>query len=398
VEHTEPSLVDHLIHELQIRVAERRKSGFYPYGLERDLEDHFRRVVAHRAHANFDELRSNLKVLEVRSLFSPERIPVDTSIPGGALVHRTIAKVVSRQTQGILEQVQEFADIVRETLSSVAKTLEDPGAHVHADLVGQLDAVFERLAAFERGPIDSAASVADLRRRVEALEATEQGRRFDPWYSADAFESAFRGAREDLIDRYGSLADMFIGHGPVVDIGCGRGEFLELLAERGVEAYGIEVDAALVEEAQARGLPVTLDDAVRHVASVPDNSLGGITLIQVVEHLTPQSVVDLVGVASEKVVRGGLMVLETVNPQSLYTFAHSFYLDPTHGNPVHPAYLKFLFDEAGWSRTEIDWRTEPPADDVLADDSEANPVQKANTRRLNQLLFAPQDYALVAHR
>jgi SAM-dependent methyltransferase len=398
VDALQPATVDHLVTELRLRVAERRKSGFYPEGLEDELEAHFRRVVAHRAHADLAGLRSNLEVLEVRGLFSPDRIPVDTSVPGGALLHRSVGKLVSRQTQGILEQVQEFADIVREALENIVEALEDPNGHVHADLVGQLDAVFERLATYERGPTDSAASVADLRRRVEALEGAEQRRRFEPWYTADAFESAFRGSSEELIERYRSLAERFTGHGPVLDIGCGRGEFLGLLGAAGVEARGIEVDPKLVAEGRANGLDVSLADAVSHVAALPDGSLGGIVMIQVIEHLTPQAVVDLVAVARHKLAPEGIMVVETVNPQSLYTFAHSFYLDPTHGNPVHPAYLKFLFDEAGWSLVEIEWRTEPPAADVLAVEEGATEVQQANIGRLNQLLFAPQDYALVARR
>jgi O-antigen chain-terminating methyltransferase len=398
VDASTPSPVDHLVNELRIRVAERRKSGFYPEGLEQELEAHFRRVVAHRIHPDVDGLRSNIHVLEVRGMFSPDRIPVDTALPGGAVLHRAVSKLVSRQTQGILEQVQAFADVVREALTNVADALEDSDGHVHADLVGQLDAVFERLASYERGPIDSAASVGDLRRRVEALEAAEHRRTFTPWYSADAFESAFRGSSEDLLERYRSLAERFLGHGPVLDVGCGRGEFLTLLGELGVEARGIEIDPALVAEAREAGLDVSLGDAVTHVAALPDASLGGIVLLQVVEHLTPQAVIDLVAVARHKLAPDGLMIVETVNPQSLYTFAHSFYLDPTHGNPVHPAYLKFLFDEAGYSLVEIDWRSEPPPDDVLVVDESAGEVAAANTRRLNRLLFAPQDYALVARR
>ena len=392
----QPTSVDHLVNELRLKVAERRKSGFYPEGLEQELEAHFRRVVAHRVHADLDGLRANLDVLDVRGSFDPERIPLDTSMPGGATLHRLVAKLVSRQTQGVLEQVQQFADVVREALGRITDALEDPNGHIHADLVGQLDAVFERLAAYERGPTDSAASVADLRRRVEALEGAEHRRQFAPWYSADAFESAFRGSAEELTARYTSMAERFVGHGPVLDIGCGRGEFLMLLSKLGVEARGIEVDPKLVEEAREAGLDVSLDDAVTHLAALPDRSLGGIVLIQVIEHLTPQGVVDLVAVARHKLVPDGLIVVETVNPQSLYTFAHSFYLDPTHGNPVHPAYLKFLFDEAGYRLVEIEWRSDPPAADVLVADESASEVGEANRKRLNQILFAPQDYALVA--
>jgi 2-polyprenyl-3-methyl-5-hydroxy-6-metoxy-1,4-benzoquinol methylase len=393
-----PSEIDPLVDELRARVAERRRTGFYPEGLEDDLDAHFRRIVAHRRAADLADLRSDLEVLEVRGAFSRSRIPIDASMPGVDKVHRLISKVVSRQTQGILEQVQEFADTVREALGHISDALEDPHGHVHTDVVGQLDAVWERLAAWERGPVDSAAAVGDLRRRVEALEAAEQRRQFHPTYTADAFESAFRGSADDLKDRYRGLAQLLVGHEPVLDVGCGRGEFLELLADLGVAASGVEIDPALVEAGREAGHDITRGDGVAHVAALADRSVGGIVLIQVIEHLTPQQVVDLVASARHKMTDGGLMIVETVNPQSLYTFAHSFYVDPTHGNPVHPAYLKFLFEEAGWSEVRIDWRSPPPRDDVLEKEPGSTDTAAANIDRLNQILFAPQDYALIARR
>ncbi|GAC1318980.1 MAG: hypothetical protein NVSMB12_18120 [Acidimicrobiales bacterium] len=391
-----PSAIDPLIEELRSRVAERRRAGFYPEGLEDELDAHFRRIVAHRRVSDLASLRSSLEVLDVRGAFGMDRISLGTTVPGGEKLHRGVGKLVARQTQGILEQVQEFADVVREALGKIADALEDPYGHVHTDIVGQLDAVWERLAAWERGPVDSAAAVADLRRRVEALESADRGREFRPTYTADAFESAFRGSAEELKARYRELAQRFAGHGPVLDIGCGRGEFMELLSELGIETTGVEIDAALVEEGRSAGYEIGRGDGVLHLAALPDGSLGGIVLLQVVEHLSPQQVVDLVAVARHKLRNGGLMVVETVNPQSLYTFAHSFYLDPTHANPVHPAYLKFLFEESGWKDVAIEWRSPPPVDDVLEVEDGASETAKTNVARLNQLLFAPQDYALVA--
>jgi SAM-dependent methyltransferase len=393
-----PSVIDPLIDELRARVAERRKAGLYPEGLEEELDAHFKRIVAHRRATDLDGLRATLDVLDVRGSFGRHRIPLDTSLPGGARLHQVVGKVVARQTQGILEQVQEFTDVVREALGQIADALEDPYGHVHTDLVGQVDAVWERLASWERGPVDSAAAVGDLRRRIEALEADEQRRQFHPTYTAAAFESEFRGSISDLKLRYRELAEAFSELSPVLDIGCGRGEFLELLHELGVEARGVEVDAELVTEGRAAGLDIAREDGVVHLASLPDRSLGGIVLIQVVEHLSPQQVVDLVAVARHKLRDGGLMIVETVNPQSLYTFAHSFYLDPTHANPVHPAYLKFLFEQSGWRDVRIQWRSPPPAGDVLESSEGDSESSAANVQRLNQLLFAPQDYALVAQR
>ena len=98
---------------------------------------------------------------------------------------------------------------------------------------------------------------------------------------------------------------------------------------------------------------------------------------------------------------GGLVFVETVNPQSLYVFAHALFLDPTHVRPAHPAYLAFLFREAGFISVDIEWRSPPPAEDVLetiTGDTPGAPVLNENVRRLNELLFAPQDYLIVATR
>ena len=392
-----PPAIDDLIAQVRARVAERRKKGFYPEGLEEDLDAHFRRIVTHRRGAQAEKVRASLQELDAQSRFSPERIPTTTRVPGGDKLHAAIAKLVSRQTQGVLQQVQEFADATRATLRLLVDAYGDPDEHI-GDLVAQLDAVWERLAAWERGPSDAHAAVGDLRRRVEALEAVEQARQFHPTYGAADFEAAFRGSDEDLRERYRDLAALLEGFGPVLDIGCGRGELLELLAEQGTDASGIELDADLAAEGQGRGLPISMGDGISHLGALPDGSLGAVVLVQVVEHLTPQEVIDLVAIARDKVRDGGMLVMETVNPQSLYTFAHAFYLDPTHHHPVHPAYLEFVVRHAGWPQVRIDWRSPPPEHERLAPDPGASAVATANIERLNALLFGPQDYALVAFK
>lgn len=114
-------------------------------------------------------------------------------------------------------------------------------------------------------------------------------------------------------------------------------------------------------------------------------------MLQVIEHLPPQVAVDVIRLIATKVRPGGRVVIETVNPQSLYVYAHAFYLDPTHVRPVHPAFLAFLFEAAGFREVGIDWRSPPPEDEVL--DGEGRDIE-----RLNTLLFAPQDFAVIATR
>lgn len=393
--------VDDLIAQLKHRVAERERAGEYPPNLEEELDAHFDRIAVHRTPAyNYDQLRTRVAGLESAGSFSPAAIPMDTRIPGGSQLHRTVAKIVSRQTQGILAQMQRYSDALRETLWEFVAALESPAAHTHVELAGELDAVFERLATYERAG-SATTAIAGLTQRVQELEAASRSE-FAPWFSNERFEEEFRGDAENLRERYQDLARQFEGcEGRVVDIGCGRGEFLELLIDLGVNAAGIEIDSELVRSCVERGLPVEYGDGISWLRMTPDSSLGGLSLVQVVEHLSAQELVDLVALAARKLRAGGRIVVETVNPQSLYVFAHSFFLDPTHVAPVHPAYLHFLFREAGFASVDLQWRSPPPADDTLepmAGDDEGAARFNANVARLNQLLFAAQDYALVATR
>jgi SAM-dependent methyltransferase len=388
--------LDELIQALKRKVEERRQEGFYPPGLEDDLDGHFRRIVSHRSDTDLSELDAALARLSAISGLSPSRIVASSAVPGGSAVHRTVARAVARQTQGILEQVEEVVSSLREVVNALSQALRKPDSHLHPDLLGQVDALQERLSGLERQPSSSPAGLAEVSRRLEKLEAAEARRGFRPSFSAAAFEAAFRGSESDLKERYRDLAQRMAGCGPVLDIGCGRGEMMELLAELGVRSRGVEMDAELVAAARGRGLDVDEGDGLLALAQVPESSLGGLVLIQVVEHFSAQEVVDLVSLARDKLRPGGKAVIETVNPQSLYVFARAFFLDPTHDRPVHPGYLAFLFQQAGFSGVDIDWRSLPPQEEVL--EPVGDMVGDANVRRLNGLLFAPQDYAVIATR
>lgn len=391
-----PPDVDGLVAELQRRVEERRREGDFPPGLEDDLDAHFHRIAAHRDRRTYAHLHEAIQVLHDAGDVGLHRMHVESSVPGGDVVHRTMAKALSRQTQGIFLQLKAFAEAVEATARLVTAHLEEPAQHAHLDLLAQLDAVHDRMAELERLDPGPDHALRELRERLERLEAAERNRSIDPWWTNEAFEDAFRGSEDDLRARYADLADRFVGCGPVLDLGCGRGEFLQLLAERDVEAWGVELDGQLAAAARAAGVDAVHADGVGVLAGLADDALGGLVMIQVIEHLPAQLAVDIVRLAAAKVRPGGRVVVETVNPQSLYVYAHAFYLDPTHGRPVHPAFLQFLFQQAGFAEVAIDWRSPPPPDDVLEEvgDERAD----ANVRRLNQLLFGSQDYAIVATR
>jgi SAM-dependent methyltransferase len=393
-----PTDLDELLETLRSRVRARREAGDYPAGLEANLEAHFQRIVGTRAGPDRSEIQAKLDRLAAFSSFGADRIPMQSKLPGGGAIHRGVSKVTGRQTQGILEQVQLFADALRDVLEDVIDRGRGVQDHTHPELVGLVQLLVDRLASYERAPVESAAGVADLHRRVEALEAHEARRQFRPWFKESRFAEEFRGSWDELAERYRDLADRLVQSAPVLDIGCGRGEFLTLLKERGVEATGIEIDAELAEEGRSRGLAVAQGDGLAHLSEMVDNGLGAIVLIQVIEHLTAQEAADLALLARDKLYPGGKLLIETVNPQSLYVFAHPFYLDPNHDRPVHPAYLEFLCREAGFSHMELLWRSPPPEEDVLEVPADEGGVHAANVRRLNRLLYSPQDYAIIATR
>ena len=399
--------VEQLVSRLRARVPESQRDGPYPPGLESDLSAHFERIVAHRPRTyDLERLRKLVDDLENHAAFDPTEIPFASEVPGGVVLHRLVAKMVRRQIQGVLEQVSDYARAVQQVLEEVVVALDTPDAHEHPNLVGRVDAIFERLGQYERAPADSPAATLGVLHRLEQLEQAEARRTFRPWFSRARYEEELGTGKEKAQERYAELAEHFAGCDPVVDLGCGRGEFVAVLEDRGLRATGVEADPELVRAAAQQGLAVERGDAVTWLAGADDASLGGLALLQLVEHLTAQEVVELVALGARKLRPGGRMVVETVNPGSVYGLSHTFFRDPTHTAPVHPAYLEFLFKESGYAAVEIRWRTpvpdeavlpEPPAAGPGADDGDAA-AWASQVHRLNDLLFAPQDYSVVATR
>jgi SAM-dependent methyltransferase len=216
------------------------------------------------------------------------------------------------------------------------------------------------------------------------------------------FERTFRGDAEQIqasqIERYGEL--MAAVEGPVVDVGCGRGEFLQHLAGQGVQVLGVEPDEGMAAAAEAAGVPVRRCTASEYLESVPDGSLGAVISLQVVEHLPFADVLRLVDLAAAKLRPGGLFVAETPNPASWIVMHSSFILDPTHRWPLHPALLAFLCTSAGMEEVEVRYFAEAdtlhlPTVESKADPALADQVNRAFAQ-LNDHLYGPQDYAVVA--
>ena len=224
-----------------------------------------------------------------------------------------------------------------------------------------------------------------------------------------AFETQTRGSEAAITTEQKRYVELFReAPGPVLDAGCGRGEFLELLRAAGVDAHGVDADAHMVDHCTAKGLAVRHDDLFGHLAARDDTSLGGVFIGQVVEHLPPDVLAALAPLVFRKLRPGGVFVAETINPMCLTTFSGAFYADPTHVKPVHPEALGYFLRAAGFAEPELIFGAPVPDTDRLSELREAAPLEphlkdlvlqaNANVRRLNELLYSYGNYALAARR
>jgi SAM-dependent methyltransferase len=226
------------------------------------------------------------------------------------------------------------------------------------------------------------------------------------------FEDLFRGSEEEIGGRMADYVAIFQGTSEVVDVGCGRGEFLDLLRNAGVTARGVDQNHEMVQRCRAKGFDVVESDGLSFLLATPPGSLGGLIASQVVEHLQPDYLLRFLAAAAEALRPGAPLVLETINPACWSAFFDSYIRDLTHVRPIHPDTLKFLVIAAGFSDAAVQWRSPYPdsgklermPDTVRAltlDSAELKPLidtADRNTNRLNGLFFTYRDYAVVARR
>jgi SAM-dependent methyltransferase len=282
---------------------------------------------------------------------------------------------LARAEEGLEARISEIARAV-----TVVPELEDRIARL------------ERVRQESRSPADATAERQDTASAVRPL--------ISDYF---AFEARMRGPTVEVRRRQERYVEEFRGGGTVLDIGCGRGEFLSLLRTAGITARGIDLDPEMVAFCKGEGLDAAEAEAVSYLEGLTDRSLDGIFAAQVVEHLSPRAIVRLLELAATKLASSGTLVLETINPLSFVALRH-YFADLTHSQPLVPETLELLARQAGFPHVEIRFLNEPPEEERLVpvegpSDWLPEPTRQAldrNLSRLNEVIFGPQDYALVA--
>jgi len=224
------------------------------------------------------------------------------------------------------------------------------------------------------------------------------------------FEDRFRGSEAEIRARLIDYLPYFDGASNVLDVGCGRGEFLQLLKERGITARGLDLNPEMAEACRAHGLEASTGDALATLRALPDQSLGGIIAVQVIEHLKPAYLSQFLQTAFFKLRPGAPLILETINPACWVAFFESYIRDLTHEQPIHPETLQYMLQASGFASVDVVYRSPiaeggrlqrvTPRPEHFGET--ADPVTELvstfnhNVDRLNNRLFTFQDYAAIA--
>lgn len=211
-----------------------------------------------------------------------------------------------------------------------------------------------------------------------------------------AFENEFRGSREEIAGRHAvylphlkAAAERTGGHS-WVDLGCGRGEWLEILRENGFDCLGVDNSPAMLQACQKRNLAVQQADVLEFLEKVPAGSLTGINAFHLIEHLPYRTVLALIDAAYAALAPGGCLILETPNPQNIAVGACNFYIDVTHQRPIPPMTGEFIVRYAGFARIEV---LPLHAAERYA---ERDQLPTVTEREYCQMFYGPRDYAIIA--
>jgi O-antigen chain-terminating methyltransferase len=340
-----------------------------------------------------------------------ETVLIEQQEAGLKRVQRLEAELIEQQEAGVkrVQQLEtafrrEQHDLQATVATAMARTqvLERRLEALRIQALARLDREITRLRAQQTVQEGRVALLIQARTELPELPdpglaqrlCEEQLHDMDALYAA--LEDEFRGSRQEIKERLSiyvpKLTEAGIGGEsmPILDVGCGRGEWLELLREQQLQAAGVDLNRVVLAMCRERGLPVMEAEAIEHLRSLPEASLGAVTAFHVIEHLALPQLLDLLDASRRALKPGGVAIFETPNPNNVFVSSRYFYLDPTHRHPIPPLLGRFLAEARGFERVEIlelhPWPEEHRVDTRTGGDVAA---------RFNQCFYGPQDYAII---
>jgi O-antigen chain-terminating methyltransferase len=277
---------------------------------------------------------------------------------------------------------------VRHDLESLEQRQTSDSAFIKAELSRQSELVHKLT---HRAP---ARIPAKSKQAADGDLSETAAHRLDAFYFS--FENRFRGPREEIKRRLRFYLPVVENcragkrGRPIVDLGCGRGEWLELLREQKLTAAGVDLNETMIDQCKQRALNVVQADALEFLRRLPDNSHGAITGFHIIEHLPLDTLVSLVAETFRVLRPGGLGIFESPNCKNLTVGACTFYIDPTHRNPVFPETAQFILESNGFERVTLEYLCPVETTDI-SDLGE-------QSAHLRELLYGPRDFGVIGYK
>lgn len=333
--------------------------------------------------ANHVELRTQIAEAREAQIASHDRLTAQTSELTAELNSRLQAVLIAadaqaRETTAQIKEIREAHD----NLTHYSE-MEIAGLLTHVQqLRRELAQQRACLAAFQGDD-------KPVTRDEAPASTSEPNRMLDAMYVE--LEDRFRGSREDVKNSqrfYLPLVESAPNHeAPIVDLGCGRGEWLELLREQGSKAIGVETNRVMIDLCRKRGFEVIDQDALAYLRSRPDESLRAVTGFHIIEHMPPEKLIMLFDEITRTLCTGGFVAFETPNPDNLFVSGNYFYFDPSHRHPLPSKLMKLCFESRGFQNVEIT-PLHPSTEGRFVGNDEVS-------QRLNDLFYGPMDYAIL---
>lgn len=321
--------------------------------------------------------------------------------------------------QNKIDRLKDDFDFELMQLGS-SKQLEEKNNHLNlknlnqqqADFKNKIEEISSQLLGLEKVVrlINSNNQIKPQASSSQASSKAEESKSSQTDYDYLIFENKFRGPESRIKERLKIYLDFYKNSSKkVLEIGSGRGELLSLFKEKGIEAYGLDFDAAMVDCAKDAGLEAELGDANQHLRSLKDSSLSGIIATQVIEHMELDYLKEFLSLANKKIENGGCVVLETINPRSIVALTQHYFRDPTHVAPIHPDTIQYLIEGEGFDNLEVREINPFPESALLKSQFERDKDKEifygiqevANSfeqtvMHLDKMLFGFQDYFIKA--
>ncbi len=309
-----------------------------------------------------------------------------------------------KYTNNVMEGLQDNIQKQYEEINSINKMLFESRKEIDG-----LQKEMDGLQTESRSQFDSISRLkmkiknANIEKTISVnTEAEKQQNNPNVYQNIDyfSFENSFRGSEEDIQRQQNEYLKFFLGKQNIVDLGCGRGEFLSLMKENGISAVGVDIYEEYVEYGEEKGVKIVQGDAVEFLRQQNADDLGGIFCAQLVEHLKPEQIMEICSLSYEKLKKGSCVIFETPNPCCLAIYTNAFYMDPSHIKPVHPETMKYYLKQAGFYDVQIIFTesSKVPYQLPLLNASHVSNLEEFNSgiQLVSNLLFGSQDYAVVA--